>query len=176
MARLPAQAHLLFLTWKNKFFVSRENSYPTRFVCLFVCFVRNAVVLMSSVKKGPSSTATATATATPTPLFTFSAALSRDCWQVYRIAGFGWRKWRLKCFLVTYSLVLYSCVFDDTREEGLYIMEVLDNRNRERREMRKLTDNSDVQCAIMTIQMYSVCYYRTLMNSVLQLSTHRFSL
>jgi hypothetical protein len=35
-------------------------------------------------------------------------------------------------------------------------MEVLDNRNRERREMRKLTDNSDVQCAIMTIQMYSV--------------------
>jgi hypothetical protein len=41
--------------------------------------------------------------------------------------------------------VLYSCVFDDTREEGLYIMEVLDNRNRERREMRKLT-----------IQMYNV--------------------
>jgi hypothetical protein len=40
---------------------------------------------------------------------------------------------------------LYSCVFDDTREEGLYIMEVLDNRNRERRERRKLT-----------IQMYSV--------------------
>ncbi len=40
---------------------------------------------------------------------------------------------------------LYSCVFDDTREEGLYIKEVLDNRNRERREMRKLT-----------IQMYSV--------------------